>query len=618
MAIAYQPPGVTITEETSPSNGAFLVDSTNVCLIGQTRGYALKTVQVQFPGTNNDPVSFTVPAGGVLERVASGQTFVSALDAVNPTKGAGGAGVGYTETGLGTNEVQRLTIANATGGTYTLTFSGQTTSALAYNANAAAIQTALIALSNLATGDVTVSGSGPYTISFAGEYSYEDVPAIVAAGDNLTGSSPTATITTITPGVPIAGDFSCSLSSDKTVVTVTPSATSWLATANSPVTVNFVYRYVADNYFDPIRLTSSSQVQSRFGPALNSTGTAIVTPVSYAAAVAFENGAGSLVIQPLIARDSEGVVTQGTESNEDDWEASLLNLREIEDVNVIVPVIGQSASGVSNSVQLDIYKKLQDHQSFMKAEGQYIFGIFGDDSTTSASNGDMLTLRANADELSDRYGGLIAESNVYISPSKFYRASPVAGADPIAVGGQYMAAAIAGMLAAYPVTTPLTRRQVSGFVSVGETRLRADKDADGSHGLMVIEQKGRAVQVRHSITLDTTNVARRELSVVRAKHNVIESVRTTIDNALPIVADSNSENTLTLLVIDVLEALRGAREIVAYQDVQARVLTGDPTIGEVRFSYRPSFPLNYVNVVFALDLTTGDVNTTTTFSDNIE
>ncbi len=611
MAIAYQPPGVSISEDVSPSNGAFVVNSTNVCLIGQTRGYEVRTIQVQFDGESNDPVAFNVPAGGVLEKVDSTHTFVSALDAVNPTKGLGAPG--YTESAVGTSEVQTLTISGSgLGGTYTLEFDGQETGNIAYNAAAATIRASLEALSNIAPGDVTVTGTGPYVITFAGQYAYENVPLIVADDANLTGSSPDATVVTTTAGVPGAGDFAAVLSNDNTTVTITPSAASWINTAGVPVTINFTYRYVADNYFEPIRLTSASQVQSRFGPALNDSGTAIATPISYAASLAFENGAGSLVIQPLIARDGDGVVTRGTESVTNDWAESLVNLREIEDVNVIVPVVGQSASGVSDSVQLSIYKLVQYHQQFMKGEGQYIFGLFGDDSTTSASNGDMATLRANADELADRYGGLVAEANVYVSPSKFYRASPVAGADALAVGGQYMAAAIAGMLSAYPVTTPLTRRQVSGFLTVGETRLRADKDADASHGLMVIEQRGRAVQVRHSVTLDTTNVARRELSVVRAKHNVIESVRTSIDAALPITADGSAATTLKLIVIGVLEQLRGLREIVNYSDVQARVLLGDPTKGEVRFSYRPSFPLNNVNVVFALDLTTGDGDTTIT------
>ncbi|MGW4119889.1 hypothetical protein [Nocardia sp. NPDC004711] len=54
-----------------------------------------------------------------------------------------------------------------TGGTFPLTFNGQTASGIAYNATAAAVQTALEALSSIGAGNVTVTGSagGPYTVT---------------------------------------------------------------------------------------------------------------------------------------------------------------------------------------------------------------------------------------------------------------------------------------------------------------------------------------------------------------------------------------------------------------------------------------------------------------------
>lgn len=49
-----------------------------------------------------------------------------------------------------------------TSGTFTLTFDGQTTSGIAFDASASAVQSALEALSNIAPGDVDVTG-GPFT-----------------------------------------------------------------------------------------------------------------------------------------------------------------------------------------------------------------------------------------------------------------------------------------------------------------------------------------------------------------------------------------------------------------------------------------------------------------------
>lgn len=95
------------------------------------------------------------------------------------------------------NEVQTLTIT-ATGGTYTLTYDGQTTAAIAWDANAAAIDAALEALSNIGAGDVTVAGAGPYTITFTGALAQTDVSQLTVDATSLTGG--TATLTTTTGG----------------------------------------------------------------------------------------------------------------------------------------------------------------------------------------------------------------------------------------------------------------------------------------------------------------------------------------------------------------------------------------------------------------------------------
>lgn len=65
------------------------------------------------------------------------------------------------------NEVQTVSIGGSvapTGGTFTLTYSGQTTAGIAFNANAAAVQAALEALSNIGVGEAIVTGGpGPST-----------------------------------------------------------------------------------------------------------------------------------------------------------------------------------------------------------------------------------------------------------------------------------------------------------------------------------------------------------------------------------------------------------------------------------------------------------------------
>lgn len=107
----------------------------------------------------------------------------------------------------GTNAVQTVTITGTpTGGTFTLTYNGQTTTPIAYNANATAVQAALVALSNIAPGDVTVSGGPgpgtPYVVTFGGTKGNQAVPTMTASGASLTGgSTPAIAVTETTPGV---------------------------------------------------------------------------------------------------------------------------------------------------------------------------------------------------------------------------------------------------------------------------------------------------------------------------------------------------------------------------------------------------------------------------------
>ncbi|HMH58556.1 MAG TPA: head decoration protein [Galbitalea sp.] len=104
----------------------------------------------------------------------------------------------------GTSEVQTVTISGTpTGGTFTLTFAGQTTAGIAYNAAASAVQTALAALSTVGAGNVAVTGSngGPYTVTFGGILAHTNVAAMTVSVSSLTGGTPAGAVATGTGGV---------------------------------------------------------------------------------------------------------------------------------------------------------------------------------------------------------------------------------------------------------------------------------------------------------------------------------------------------------------------------------------------------------------------------------
>jgi hypothetical protein len=100
----------------------------------------------------------------------------------------------------GTNAIQTITTTGTvTAGTFTLTFGGQTTAALPYTATASQIQTALLALSSIGTGNVSCAG-GPLpgtgvTVTFTGSLGVA-VRTLMTHTDTLTGGSVSIATTT--------------------------------------------------------------------------------------------------------------------------------------------------------------------------------------------------------------------------------------------------------------------------------------------------------------------------------------------------------------------------------------------------------------------------------------
>jgi len=97
-------------------------------------------------------------------------------------------------------EVTTVDRGTSTGGTFTLTYDGQTTSALAYNASAGTVETAVELLSTVTTATVTGTGAvgTPWVITV-------DTPvqnfAVSGDGALLTGGDSTLTVTETTAGL---------------------------------------------------------------------------------------------------------------------------------------------------------------------------------------------------------------------------------------------------------------------------------------------------------------------------------------------------------------------------------------------------------------------------------
>ncbi|HEX2097250.1 MAG TPA: hypothetical protein VHF50_07780, partial [Solirubrobacterales bacterium] len=202
---------------------ALLVCAASLALVAVA--HAGKTVETTWGGLGVTGGLFENPRGvAVVE--STGQVYVAdtgndriqRLSAAGEFELAFGRGVtvaGGSGDAGGANEQQKVSIAGAAGGTFTLRFwpgSNQapfeTTPAISRTASASEVGLALEQLPSIAPGDVLVSGAngGPYTVEFTGQYAAADVDEMNPDSSGLldSGGQPggTVTVVTVTPGAP--------------------------------------------------------------------------------------------------------------------------------------------------------------------------------------------------------------------------------------------------------------------------------------------------------------------------------------------------------------------------------------------------------------------------------
>lgn len=154
--------------------------------------------------------SYTVAKNSVPSVVLDGSTqkilqpgTVMAKITVGPSAGK----IGPFQA-AGTLELETITKSGTwTGGTYTLTYGGVTTTPIAWNANAATIQAALEALTSVGAGNVVVTGGSLDTTPVAVQFYIQGNVANITIDTTLvTGTTPGASVAETTAGVNGAAD----------------------------------------------------------------------------------------------------------------------------------------------------------------------------------------------------------------------------------------------------------------------------------------------------------------------------------------------------------------------------------------------------------------------------
>jgi hypothetical protein len=361
------------------------------------------------------------------------------------------------------------------------------------------------------------------------------------------------------------------------------------------------YQFTDQNYFLPVTYTDYPSVKKDWGAPLDLSTNAILSPLSLAAQLAFTNGANTILICPTA---DTGLVASRSGLSD-----AYQNLAAVEALDIIVPlpvgIVGTPAlPGDTINIGLDL-------ASFLTQQAQVgIFGVglVGYDAANSVSP-DVIAQGIGSYRIQEHWPNQMNYFNGTNNAS-------------FIISGYYLAAAWAGVMASLQRQIPLTKKNVSGLSGIPNTVFTtmsaAYKNQLSSSGVAVTEQvTGGGLQMRHSVSTSTTAVTTREISIIRAGDGMIEMIQNTLENS-GLIGSAFTPNTLAnikSLVQGALEALVAQNTIVGYVNLGVQQQSNQPLVVLVQFQYQPAYPLNYIVVQYAIDVTTGSVSTVTTAPD---
>lgn len=376
--------------------------------------------------------------------------------------------------------------------------------------------------------------------------------------------------------------------------------------------VTVSYSYADTTYFAPKTFSDMNSVEGVYGPSLVSTApaspadTQVSSPLSLAARLAFENGAFQVIcvaIEPVVS----GVTLV------DRYNEAFAKVATNPDVTLLVPVFSQSSGQDSTAYTSSVAGLMSAARAHAVSAAAAGFGriIFaGVDTLYNDASVSFETMAAavSSDRVSIAFPNRMVLFNSATSQST-------------EVGGPYLAAALAGRMSAQAVNRGITRQQVFGFTSIPDDLVlemtSLYKNSLSGGGVCVVEP-GRTSQLvcRHGVSTDSSgDIVAAELSITRAFDVLFRQVMDGLDGS-DLIGEPITEDTTTsvkAIITGILESALSNQVIAGYDNLLVRQQTGptgNPTIVEIQFVYAPFLPLNYINVVFSMDLTTGVVTTT--------
>jgi hypothetical protein len=340
------------------------------------------------------------------------------------------------------------------------------------------------------------------------------------------------------------------------------------------------YRYTDPTYFDPKMFWDFDDLRDQYGPPFDDSGN-IVSEITLAASLAFMNGARTII--------TCAVDVTGSTPTLENYQTALNKLRDNDTIQIICSTTGME------QIQ-EIVKSHVNQQSRSRFERRAILGRDGSAVAVPPSH-----LIANAQTLGDRRVALVGPSRMkYFVPSLNKE---------VIIGGQYLAAAVAGVSASQMMAMPLTRRQVLGFADMGESHDETQKNLQSAAGVMVVERTRRnRIQVRHGVTTNPQRPLDREWSITGQEDAMIYRIRDFLDSddIIGNIIDEIMLSSIKGSAEAALQSLKGDRTINDYRNLKIRQVNDQPDVVEVRFEWKPSMPLNYIIVRYSVSTTSGD------------
>jgi len=369
--------------------------------------------------------------------------------------------------------------------------------------------------------------------------------------------------------------------------------------------VRISYQYTDPAYYAPTSFYDYSDVVAAYGDPykVNNTdlGYEIQSELTLGAKFAFLNGASSVV---CAAVNKAGEIATSGEYN-----TALAQLEDEPTVAVVVPCNG-NIPALHSLVKQHVTK-----QSESRFERRAIVGVDGSTSTVPHT---QRLIYASGEGV-----GILDRRVALVSPSAFVHFSDELN-KYINLGGQFMAASLAGMTVKMSFAQPLTHKNITGWTGISDgdiadysatnsTKSRDSKmSTESNNGLCVIETtRRRAIRVRHGVsTAIQGGLLAREWSITGQEDALVYRLRDYLDDAnligQPIYnytlvnVKASAEAALQSLIRDGL--------LVDYTGLAVRQLLTNPDVLEISFGWKPAFPLNYIVLTFSVSLSSGDIN----------